>query len=527
VSAAFDAIVIGAGANGLVAATALAQGGKRTLLLERSNDVGGQAAAIEFAPGFRAAPVALDADWLPPSVQRGIRVSTPALANANTLTNVADGNGFLSISADVRTTVDALRARSPRDADAWPAFVTTLHSVAGFLEHLYQAPPIDVDASGIEDMRGMASLAWRFRALGRQRMTDVLRVLPMSVDELLDDSFEDAALKAAVAAGGIRGIRQGPRSGGTAFVLLHNLTGAGPGAVRRFGYWRAGAHALVSTLETAARQAGVVIRASASVAQIHVRDYAVSGVVLDTDEEIATKLVLSSADPHRTLLGLIDPVWLDPDFMHAVHNIKFRGCTTFVLYALDALPDFPGLDHATRNLAGWVSLSPDMMAIERACDATKYGRIAERPHVEFTVSSLRWPETAPNGRHVLVARAQYMPWRLRDDMPWDESVRDQVADSISRAIADVSPGFTGRVLHRVTLGPHELAERFALTEGAASQGEMMLDQILFMRPVPGWGRYVMPIRGLYLCGAGTHPGPGVPGGAGWLAARAALAGDAK
>jgi phytoene dehydrogenase-like protein len=358
-------------------------------------------------------------------------------------------------------------------------------------------------------------------------MTDLLRIMPMSVEELLDDSFECEPLKAGIAAGGIRGIRQGPRSGGTAFVLLHHMAGGPAGAFRRSGFWRTGPHALIATLEAVARQNGVTVRTGASVAHIRVHDDAVAGVVLESGEEIASRLVVSSTDPATTLLGMLDPVWLDPEFVNAVRNIKYRGCTAFVLYGLDAMPELPGLADPARALAGCVTLSWDVMTIERACDATKYGRIADRPHIEITMPSLRWADAAPAGNHVLVARVQYVPHTLRGDSPWDDSARGALADRVTAAIEEAAPGFANRVLHRVTLGPHEIAERFALTEGAFTHGEMMLDQILFMRPVPGWGRYAMPIRGLFLCGAGTHPGPGIPGGPGWLAAQAAIAGETR
>jgi len=228
-------------------------------------------------------------------------------------------------------------------------------------------------------------------------------------------------------------------------------------------------------------------------------------VVLESGEEIATPAVLSTLDPVRTLLGLVDPVWLDPEFLHAVQNIKFRGATTFVLYALDALPDTKGL--AQEALTGVLSLTGNTTDLEQAADAAKYGRPSEKPHVEVTIPTLRWPDLAPAGKHVAVARAQ---WGAVS------------ADSVTAAIEAAMPCFTSRVLHRVPLTPKDIEQQFGLTEGAVTQGEMTLDQILFMRPVPGWGRHAMPIAGLYLGGAGTHPGPGVVGGPGWLAAKALL-----
>jgi phytoene dehydrogenase-like protein len=357
-------------------------------------------------------------------------------------------------------------------------------------------------------------------------MTDLLRILPMSVQELLDDTFECEPLKSAIGAGGVHGIRQGPRSGGTAFVLIHSMLGAPTGSLRSRGYWRAGPDAFIAALDAHARTAGATIRTGAAVTHISIRADAVTGVVLEGGEEVHAKLVLSSADPGRTLLGLVDPVWLDPEFTNAVRNIKYRGCTAFVLYALDAVPDFPGLAEPVRSLAGTVSLTPNLDTIERAADAAKYGLVSPRPHVEITLASLRWPDCAPSGRHVLVARAQYAPHALRGGEAWDDAKRDALADSVTAAIQCMAPAFADRILHRVTLSPHDIESRYNLTEGAASHGELTLDQILFMRPVAGYGRHAMPVRGLYLCGAGTHPGPGIPGGAGWLAAAEAIAGGA-
>jgi phytoene dehydrogenase-like protein len=216
---------------------------------------------------------------------------------------------------------------------------------------------------------------------------------------------------------------------------------------------------------------------------------------------------------------MVDPVWLDPEFLLAVRNIKFRGSTAVVLYALDAMPDFGGHD-ARSLLSGVVSLTRTVADLEVAADAAKYGRVSERPHVELTMPSCRWADAglAPAGHHVLVASAQSVPWALRAGDEWNAARRDALADSVTSAIACAAPGFAERVLHRAVFTPREIEESFGLTEGAATQGELSLDQILFMRPVPGWGRHAMPIRGLYLGGTGTHPGPGVVGGAGWLAA---------
>jgi phytoene dehydrogenase-like protein len=346
----------------------------------------------------------------------------------------------------------------------------------------------------------------------------------MAVKDLVDDELECEPIKAAVAAGGIRDIRQGPRSGGTSFVLLHYLTGAARGSIRQRGWWANNADDFITAVTALGRRHGVATRTSAEVARVVVKDDTVSGVVLASGEEIGVPLVISTADPARTLLGLVDPVWLDPDLLHALRNIKYRGCTAVVQYALDALPDVRGLGSA--ELASVVSLSDNLDALERAYDAAKYGGVSGEPHVEISVPSLRWPSLAPAGKHVMIARAQYVP-HLPNDGPWTAQRASLLGDAVTSAIARVIPRFRESVLQRNVLTPSDLETQFGMTDGALTHGELTLDQILFMRPVAGLARYETPIAGLYLAGSGSHPGPGMLGAPGWLAAKMILSSRAK
>lgn len=515
----FDAIVIGAGPNGLVAAAMLGKVGRRVLVLESAADIGGHTRAIEFAPGFRA-PLNEDCGWVPPTVARALGLGSadvPVVTRNVSMSFAADGE-LVTLHSDPAKASEVVRRFSTKDAARWPAFVDRLGKFASILGRLYQLPPPDIDTASLRDVVPLAALGLRVRALGRADMTEFLRVMPMSVQDLLDDTFESEFVKAAVASAAIRDIRQGPRSGGTTYNLLHYMVGAMRGSVRARHWFQNGPVAFAVTAADAVRKVGGEIRTSARVERINVRDGAVSGVALAGGEEIAAPIVISTADPKRTLLSMVDPVWLDPEVGLAVGNIKLRGCTAFVFYATNA-----SLDDSEKRFGAAVSLTSSTTALERAADAAKYGEISNEPQVEFFAPTLRWPSLAPAGKHVVVARVQYAPYRLNGSA-WDKARASALESKVTAAIAGVIPRFAESVQHSLVLTPRDIEERFGVTEGALTQGELMLDQILFMRPVPGWGRYAMPIGGLYLGGAGAHPGPGVLGGAGWLAARSAWSG---
>ena len=513
-----DTVVIGAGANGLVAAARL---GKRALVLEAADQVGGQGRFVEFAPGFNASPFSIDPGWAPPSLVRALRLKGLGQVEVDTPLSVATGSKkFLTLSRDPLKAAEAIGPHSRADASKWATFTTRLHRLSRFLGELYQTPAPDVDLASIGDALGALALGRKFRALGRTDMIELLRTLPLSAWELCDDWFEYAPLKAGVAAGGVQDLRQGPRSGGTGFVLLHHLIGAPEGSVRGRVPWKDGPDAFTRAAEASARRRGATIRTGARVVRILVKDDAVAGVVLEGGEEIPAKRVISTADPKRTFLEWVDPVWLDPEFVRAIGNIRHRGCTAYVLYGLEKLPELTGLG-SVHALAGIVSLTANLVALERAADAAKYGSVSEQPHVELHCPTILWPSLAPVGRHVLIARVQYAPYEPKDG-PWDTTGTQALAANVTEAIEAASPGFSTRILYREALSPADLASEFGLVEGAATQGELALDQILFLRPVAGWGRHATPIGNLYLGGAGTHPGPGVLGGSGWLAAKRAL-----
>lgn len=481
----FDAVVIGSDIDGLVAAAELARAGSKVLLVEEAQALGGPLREIEFASGCRVAP----------------------LAPAHEPTLVALGDGEPLVLPWVGTGNAALERRSAADARKWPGFASRMRTLAGFLGEIYRSPPPRIDADTLGEYFGLANLARKYRGLGRAGMSELLRTLPMPIADLLDDEFETPVLKGALAAFAVTDVAQGPSAAGTAFSFLHRVVGLVHGAPSpSIGSVRAA--------EAAARAAGVTIETGAAVKSLGVAGDRIVSVKLASGEEIACETAISSLDPYRSLLDLVDPVHHEPEFIHAVRNIRFRGVTTKVLVALDALPDAGSLP-----LAGTLYVAPSIRDVERAHEATKYGRVSEEPFVaaQFPTSS----DTRASA-HVAVLHVQYTPYQLREH-DW-KTLPDSIGD---RAIAKLDrhlPGFAARVRDRLVLTPPDLESRFGLREGGPAQGQMMLDQILFMRPVPTAARYATPIAGYYLCGAGTHPGVGVHGISGRLAARAALSG---
>ena len=513
----YDAVVIGAGPNGLVAGAMLAKHGQKVLIAESAAEIGGHTRAIEFAPGFRAT-LNEDCGWLPPRVALSLGVIDAIRMGTPTQSVIFPGaEGRLhSLPTDPGSAANSIRQYSRKDADAWPKFVDRLHRFSSLLAELYQLVPPDIDTTSLNELLPMVGVARRLRKLGREDMTEFLRVMPMSVQDLLDDTFESEPLKAAIAVGAVRDLRQGPRSGGTTFNLLHYMVGAARGSVRARPWWADGPDAFTKAVASVARTAGATVRTSSRVARVNVRDYAVASVTLESGEEVETRTVISTADPRRTLLGLVDPVWLDPEVLLAVKNVKLRGCTAWVLFGTAGK-----LGTSTQQgFTATVSLTPSTVALEQAADAAKYGEISAEPHVEFFVPSQRWARMAPEGKQTVVARVQYAPYAVKGG--WDASRREDVARKATAAITRGVPGFERSIEHQTVLSPTDVEEQFGVTEGALTHGELMLDQILFMRPAAGLGHYEMPIRGLFLGGAGAHPGPGILGGAGYLAAKRVL-----
>jgi phytoene dehydrogenase-like protein len=518
-----DVIVIGGGVNGLVTATLLAKAGLNTLVLERTDRIGGCARTSELAPGFRC-PTLAHAAAIDPRLVRslglerhGLRMIRPA---ADACAPTKDGRALV-LWHDAARASDEIRAFSAKDAEQYPRFLRSFSTIGGVLRTVLGTAPPSIDHPAAGDLIALLKTGRAFRALGKADAYRLLRWMPMAVADLAGEWFDSEPLRASVAAGGILGSFLGPRSAGSAAVLL--LLGAREGHPIASGWFAAGGPgALADALSAAARSAGVEIRTNADVARIETTDAAATGVALASAEQLTARAVVSSADPKRTLLGLVDPMHLAPDFVRRVQNIRAHGTVAKVNYAVSSLPRIPGLarlDAAqqTAALSGRIRLAVNIDGIERAFDAAKYGGVAEEPWIELTIPSIADPTLAPTGRHVVSAYVQYAPYHLRGTN-WDAK-RDRLASTATRTIEQYAPGFESSVLAREVITPLDLERVYGLTGGHIFHGELALDQLFVTRPILGWSRYQTPIKNLFLCGSGTHPGTGLDGRSGALAAK--------
>ncbi len=536
----WDAVVIGGGHNALVTAAYLAKGGLKTLVLERRDRLGGAADTVELAPGVRVPALAHTVGRLRPSIQRELNLKAHGLSlmapDVRAFAPSPDGSA-VTLWSDVARTSEGLRPRSAADAEAYAGFDRLVRSMGRFLDELGRSAPPDIEAPGIGDALTGLKLGRAFRGLGKHDSRTILRILPMAVADLVAEAFETDAIRAAIAWRGVRYGSVGPWSAGTAAMLLMDSAGNDGGAAGETVFARGGPGALSEALASAARAAGAEIRTGAEVTAITSTDGRVTGVVLAGGEEIAARAVVSGADPKRTLVGLVDPVALGPSLGWRAGNIRTPGVVAKVNFVLKRLPVFPAAgDDADQLLRGRIIVAPGIDAMERAFDASKYGRFSEAPILEVTIPSLTdltLVEGARAGTHVMSVIAQYAPYSLRDGSwdttasPGDATAADAFGDAVIATLEGVAPGIGKLVTHRQVLTPLDLERDYGLTGGHPLHAEAGLDQFYLWRPLLGHARYrIGGLDGLYLCGSGAHPGGGITGGPGRNAAREIL-GDIK
>jgi phytoene dehydrogenase-like protein len=521
----FDVIVIGAGHNGLVTAGTLAKAGRRVLVLEARDVVGGAAVTEELFPGYRVSPCADGAGYLAPEVVRDLKLESHGLEIVPTdpvaWSPQPDGT-HLTFWRDTARTAKEIERFSAADARSYPRFVALMQKLAGVVGGLARITPPDIPDVGWKDLPPLLKLAGPVRAMGRAHVADLLRILPMPVSDLLNEFFESDAVKAAIATNAVRDITWGPKEAGTAYTLLYYWALSGTGLFRSAGVVRGGMGGLTGALAAAARSFGAEIRTGAAVSRVVVKERRATGVVLEGGEEIAAGVVVSNANLRRTFFEMLDPTRLDPTFVKHVQNVKYRGSAARIHLALRGLPEFTALKDSDGDelLRGAIQIAPTMDAIQRAYDATKYGEFSSQPVLDVLIPTLSDPTLAPEGHHVLSITAKFAPYALRGES-WEDR-REAFTDRVIDVLAEYAPKIRDQIVHRHTRVPPDLESGFGLPGGNGNHGEMTLDQFFHMRPIPGHADYGTPYAGLYLCGAATHPGGGVTGIPGQNAAREIL-----
>ncbi len=524
-----DVVIIGGGHNGLVTAFYLARAGRKPLVLERRPVVGGAAVTDEFHPGFRAPTLAHTLGPLHADVATDMALDRHGLSVIRPEVRVfaphPDGRG-LFLYDDAERSAASIAAFSAKDAEKYKEFHGTLGRIGKVIAKVLEMTPPSIDHPSSGDLFNLLKIGRGLRGLGRKEMYHVLRWGPMAIADLVAEFFDTELLRAAIAARGTFGAFLGPWSAGTALMLLMRSAADGnPAGPASFP--RGGMGAVTQAMAAAATQAGAEIRTGADVEKIQVKDGRATGVVLGGGETIEADAVVSNADPRRTLLGLVDPVHLGPEFIVRLRNFRCYGTVAKVNLALSGLPEFTALKRAPAGapagpaaLSGRVHIGPEIDYIERAFDDSKYGDFSRRPWLEATIPSIADPSLAPAGKHVMSIYVQYAPYRLKAG-DWDTHA-DALGDTVVKTLSEYAPNLKSLILKGQIITPKDLETSYSLTSGHIFHGELTLDQIFTMRPLLDWARYRTPIASLYLCGSGTHPGTGLTGGSGANAAREIL-----
>jgi len=521
--ASYDAIVVGGGHNGLVAAAYLARAGRRVLVLERRPVLGGAAVSEELHPGFTFSVCSYVVSLFRPHIIRElelVRHGLQIIPLECSFTPRPDGSSLARWS-DPHLTRREIAAFSRHDAEVYPDFGLEMIRLARLTKAIIDAPAPDPFSLRPRELAALVRLSRPLGGDAGLRHT-LLRLMTMSAADFLDLWFESDALKAPMSVSGIIGTMLGVRSPGTAYVLLHHYMGEIDGAFRSWGFARGGTGAVSLAVAAAARAYGAEICAGAPVARILHAGGRATGVALENGDTIGARVVLSGVDPRRTFLGLVGAEHLPAEIVTRLAHYKFRGSSGKVNLAVDRLPVFRARPTGHRHLQGDVAIAPGVEYLERAYDQAKYGAYSTRPYLNVVIPSLSDPTVAPPGRHVISIFVQYAPYALAGGPQRWPALREAFGDTVVATLAEYCPGLEDSILYRQVLTPWDLEQEFGLTEGNIFHGELTPDQLLFQRPFAGWARYRTPIHGLWLCGSGAHPGGGLMGAPGHLAAHELL-----
>jgi phytoene dehydrogenase-like protein len=521
----YDAVVIGGGHNGLTAAAYLARAGLSTLVLERREIVGGCCVTEEIAPGCRVSTTSYIASMLRPEVIQDLDLAGHGLrmVPCDPAIQVAFPDGQVLPWWANRDRAKAEFAKiSAKDAETFVRVDDRLKKLARYLQPFFMEPPPEIDTASMGGWTDLFRLGNRFRGISSDEIAQLVAFLTGSLGEFLDHNYESGKIKTMFLANNVYGKHGGPYQPGTAIGLLFHLLSGGDHELQGFsGHVMGGMGAIAQALAAAGQEAGVEIKTSAPVVQVEVRNGRARGVVLEDGTEIRGKVLLSNADPKRTFLGLVGENELPEEFLHAIRGVKMDGPCAKVNFVLSEEPRFTGTPANTTPLERtFYTLVPSLEFAERCYDIAKFGEIPEELWVDCVISSNADNSLAPAGKHILTCFVQYVPYRLREGN-WDGK-RELLGDRVVKKIAEYAPNVPNAIIARQVLTPLDLERTYGLTEGNIFHGDLRLEQLFFMRPVAGWSQYRTPIDGLYLCGAGAHPGGGVTGAPGHNAAHQVL-----
>jgi len=524
----YDAIIIGAGHNGLTCAAYLARAGKKVLVLERRHLVGGATVTEEIIPGFKFSVFSYVVSLLRPEIIRELELTRHGLAILpleSTITPLPGGDYILRDS-DHWATVRNLARFSPRDAEVYDEYSREMYFMAKAVKPILSLVPPDPTSFDPRELLSLAGLGKHFLGLEEDQLYTFIKLMTMSSADFLDEWFETDPLKATMSASGIIGTFLGPRSPGTAYVLLHHYMGEIDGVFRAWGFQKGGTGGVAEALAGAARHLGAEILTEAAVEKVITRGGKSTGVALQDGREFHAPVVVSSLDPRQTFLRLADPIDLPSDLVADIERFNIRGSSGKVNLALDRLPEFTflkdprGTDTPMRLRAamkGAVSISPSIDYLERAYDDAKYGSPSRQPYIDIIFPSMIDPDMAPPGKHVMSCFVQYAPYELAEG-EWTPERREAFGDTVVDTLAQYAPNIKEVIAGRQVMSPRDIEDTTGLSMGNIFAGELSLSQLLFLRPAAGWAKYRTPIRGYYQCGSGTHPGGGITGAPGRLAA---------
>lgn len=514
----YDAIIIGGGHNGLITAAYLAKAGKKVLVLEKRYLVGGASVSEELYPGFKYTVFSYVVSLLRPDIVRDLQLPRHGLTILpleSTLTPLPDGN-YLYRDGDHHRSLRDIARHSERDAGAYDDYGRSMVHMAKAVKYILSMVPPDPTSLNPGDWLSLLDMARHFLNLGEEQLYLLAKLMTMSAADFLDQWFESDPLKGTMSASGIIGTYLGPRSPGTAYVLLHHYMGEIDGAFRAWGFAKGGTGGVADAIARAAEAYGAEIRCNAPVAQVIVKNNRAVGVALENGDELYADAVASSLDPKLSFLKLVDPNQLPTDLVESIRKFNTRGSSGKVNLALDALPDLTCMPGPGRHLAGAISISPSIDYIERAYDEAKYGEFSKRPYIDCILPSVIDPDMAPPGKHVMSCFVQYAPYDLNGG--WSDEKREAFGDAVIDTLSEYMPNLKEIILHRQVLTPVDIEEMIGLTQGNIFQGELSLSQLFFLRPAAGWAKYRTPIKGYWQCGSGVHPGGGIMGAPGQLAA---------